>query len=153
MFNLKDGTERNFCKLLLLRLNMIDKLSLLDLIEEHKYMTLNEMSFKLQINDRTLSSIMKNNYKHSSYYNMKIIEYEDNLYDSYIYQFKNETNLDNYLLRILYFGELGLTEEKSLDELRDDINHNFKKYFDYDNKSKFKTSYEDFLEQVKDFMN
>ena len=153
MFNLKNGTERNFCKLLLLRLNMIDKLSLLDLIEEHKYMTLNEMSFKLQINDRTLSSIMKNNYKHSSYYNMKIIEYEDNLYDSSIYQFKDESNLDTYLLRILDFGELGLTKQKSLDELRDDINKNFKKYFDYDNKSKFKTSYEDFLEQVREFIN
>lgn len=153
MFNLKDGTERNICKLLLLRLNMIDKLSLLDLIEEHKYMTLNVMSFRLQINDRTLSSIMKNNYKHSSYYNMKIIEYEDNLHDNSIYQFKDETNLDTYLLRILYHGELGLTEEKSLDDLRDDINKNFKKYFDYDNKSKFKTSYEEFLKQVKDFMN
>lgn len=153
MFNLKDGTERNFCKLLLLRLNMIDKMSLLDLIEEHKYMTLNEMSFKLQINDRTLSSIMKNNYKHSSYYNMKIIEYEDNLYDSSIFQFKNESNLDTYLLRNLYYDEFELTEEKSLDKLRDDINQNFKKYFDYDNKSKFKTSYEDFLEQTRNFMN
>lgn len=153
MFNLKDGTERNFCKLLLLRLNMIDKLSLLDLIEEHKYMTLNEMSFKLQINDRTLSSIMKNNYKHSSYYNMKIIEHEDSLYDSSINQFKDESNLDTYLLRILDYGEAGLTKQKSLDELRDNINQNFKKYFDYDNKSKVKTSYENFLEQVREFID